>query len=127
MNQNTIHPSVLGVVVGARVLSANRQRDRADTDDQGELRETDQSDPEDLAGEQLGRPNSRQEHLDHAAGLLLHDADQDEPAVERDRHEQQHHTDPAQIRTCRLLLRGRVRGSSTEGPEPAAAAAPPRK
>ena len=46
-----------------------------------ELHDAEQADPGDLAGQQLARPDRRQQDLDHARGLLLDHAGRDPDAV----------------------------------------------
>ena len=56
----------------------------------GELGEAEQADAGDLAGQQVAGGHAGQQHLDDPAGLLLHDAGQDQVPVGDDGHEQQH-------------------------------------
>ena len=110
---------MLGVVSGARVFSESPSATSGGRRHQRELRQTDESDPEDLAGEQLGGPEAREQHLDHPAGLLLHHADEQEASVEGDGHEQQHQADRGQRDPRRAFLRGRLqaRRAKVEGLE----------
>ena len=68
------------------VIGDGNERDQRG---QGDLRESEQPDARDLAGEQAARGHARQEHLDDAARLLLDDAGEHHGSVGRDAHEQQ--------------------------------------
>ena len=65
----------------------------ADHRDDQHLRQPEQPEPEDLAGQQLPRPHRRQQQLHHPAGLLLDHALGDELAEEDQQAVQHHHAD----------------------------------
>ena len=82
-----------GAEPGRRVEDAGGEEDRGEAGDERELREPEQADPDHLAGEQVARPNRREDDLDDAVVLLLDHAGDHPLAVDGERHEQEQRAD----------------------------------
>ena len=110
-----------GVVAGSTKRSVTRRRDQRGDDEDEQLDQAQDADPEDLAHEQVARPDRREDHLDDPALLLLDDAGQHREPEAEDADEDQDRADVGE-QEARLVGVGlRVERASTVGGACAAA------